>query len=60
MDRRNFVTASSGYALAALGLSDPDSITRRTENPPAGAVGVGKGEVAAGCGITVRIPRRLR
>ncbi len=47
VDRRNFVTASSGYALAALGLPDPDSITRRTKNPPAGAVRVGKGEVAA-------------
>ncbi|MEU7184565.1 tetratricopeptide repeat protein [Streptomyces sp. NPDC045369] len=47
VDRRNFVTASSGYALAALGLPDPDSITRRTKNPPTGAVRVGKGEVAA-------------
>ncbi|WP_050514456.1 hypothetical protein [Streptomyces rimosus] len=47
MDRRNFVTASSGYALAALGLPDPDSITRRMRNSPAGVVRVGKGEVAA-------------
>ncbi|MEU6611545.1 hypothetical protein ABZ922_42150 [Streptomyces shenzhenensis] len=32
VDRRNFLTASSGYALAALGLPDPDSIKiSRTE-----------------------------
>lgn len=47
MDRRNFITASSGYALAALGLPDLDSITRRTKTAPAGSVRVGKGEVAA-------------
>ncbi|MFD7537612.1 tetratricopeptide repeat protein [Streptomyces sp. NPDC059819] len=47
VDRRSFVTASSGYALAALGLPDPDSVTRRTKTAPAGAVRVGQGEVAA-------------
>ncbi|MFJ3976218.1 tetratricopeptide repeat protein [Streptomyces sp. NPDC090021] len=47
VDRRNFITASSGYALAALGLPDPESILRRTSGASAGAVRVGKGEVAA-------------
>ncbi|MFI5803713.1 tetratricopeptide repeat protein [Streptomyces sp. NPDC051561] len=47
VDRRNFITASSGYALTALGLPDPESITRRTKTAPAGAVRVGSGEVAA-------------
>ncbi|MFC5639025.1 tetratricopeptide repeat protein [Streptomyces bullii] len=47
VDRRNFLTASSGYALAALSLPDPDSITRRVKNAPAGAVRVGRGEVTA-------------
>jgi tetratricopeptide (TPR) repeat protein len=47
VDRRNFFTASSGYALAALGLPDLDSITRRTTAASAGSVRVGRGEVAA-------------
>ncbi|WP_262508520.1 tetratricopeptide repeat protein [Streptomyces spongiicola] len=47
VDRRIFITASSGYALAALGLPDPESIIRRTRGTPAGAVRVGRGEVAA-------------
>ncbi|WP_329155673.1 tetratricopeptide repeat protein (plasmid) [Streptomyces sp. NBC_01456] len=47
VDRRSFLTASSGYALAALGLPDPDSITRRVNAVPAGAVRVGRGEVNA-------------
>lgn len=47
VDRRSFLTASSGYALAALGLPDPDSITRRVTSTPAGAVRVGHGEVTA-------------
>lgn len=47
VDRRNFLTASSGYALAALGLPDPESITRRVTSTPPGAVRVGRGEVEA-------------
>ncbi|WP_234350597.1 tetratricopeptide repeat protein [Streptomyces sp. XY66] len=47
VDRRKFLTASSGYALAALGLPDPDSITRRVNSTPAAAVRVGRGEVTA-------------
>ncbi|MEU6057761.1 tetratricopeptide repeat protein [Streptomyces sp. NPDC047097] len=47
MNRRNFITATSGYALAALGLPDPDSITRRTRAAGSGSVRVGVGEVAA-------------
>ncbi|MEU5050144.1 tetratricopeptide repeat protein [Streptomyces sp. NPDC021096] len=45
--RRNFLAATSGYALSALALPDLDSITRRTKMAPAGAVRVGAGEVAA-------------
>lgn len=47
VDRRNFILASSGYALSALGLPDMDSITRRTTTASPGAVRVGRGEVAA-------------
>lgn len=47
VNRRQFVAASSGYALAALGLPDLDSITRRTRNHAGAPVHVGKGEVAA-------------
>lgn len=47
VDRRKFLTASSGYALAALALPDPDSITRRVRSTASGAVRVGRGEVAA-------------
>ncbi|MEV6675155.1 tetratricopeptide repeat protein [Streptomyces sp. NPDC051162] len=45
--RRNFLAATSGYALSALALPDLDSITRRTRTVPVGAVRVGAGEVAA-------------
>ncbi|MFF4404340.1 tetratricopeptide repeat protein [Streptomyces sp. NPDC001404] len=47
VNRRNFLAATSGYALSALALPDLDSITRRTKTTPAGAVRVGSGEVAA-------------
>ncbi|MEV5509823.1 transcriptional regulator [Streptomyces orinoci] len=47
MHRRNFLAATSGYALSALALPDLDSITRRTKCAPAAAVRVGAGEVAA-------------
>lgn len=47
VDRRNFLAASSGYALSALALPDLESIVRRTRTAPAGAVRVGRGEVAA-------------
>ncbi|TGZ17152.1 hypothetical protein DV517_21250 [Streptomyces sp. S816] len=47
MERREFILASSGYALSALGLPDMDSITRRTKPVLPGAVRVGQGEVAA-------------
>ncbi|MEU0215580.1 tetratricopeptide repeat protein [Streptomyces sp. NPDC006265] len=47
VDRRNFLTASSGYALAALGLPDPESITRRVTSTTPSAVRVGRGEVEA-------------
>ncbi|MET9779026.1 tetratricopeptide repeat protein [Streptomyces sp. NPDC006367] len=47
VDRRSFLTASSGYALAALGLPDPESITRRVKSAPPDAVRVGRGEVEA-------------
>ncbi|MET9675018.1 helix-turn-helix transcriptional regulator [Streptomyces sp. NPDC006482] len=43
--RRNFLAATSAYALGALNLPDPECITRRTNR--AGAVRVGAGEVAA-------------
>ncbi|MEU1817446.1 tetratricopeptide repeat protein [Streptomyces roseifaciens] len=47
MHRRNFLAATSGYALSALALPDLDSITRHTKTASAGAVRVGAGEVAA-------------
>ncbi|MFC4514040.1 tetratricopeptide repeat protein [Streptomyces ehimensis] len=47
VDRRNFLAATSGYALSALALPDLDSITRHTKTARAGAVRVGTGEVAA-------------
>ncbi|MCS0635864.1 tetratricopeptide repeat protein [Streptomyces sp. LP05-1] len=47
MERRTFLTASSGYALGALGLPDPEGVLRRAGRPVAGAVRVGQGEVAA-------------
>ena len=43
--RRNFLAATSAYALGALNLPDAQSITRRVNR--AGAVRVGAGEVAA-------------
>ncbi|MER7959188.1 tetratricopeptide repeat protein [Streptomyces sp. NPDC096030] len=45
MLRRNFLAATSAYALGALNLPDPEAITRRVDK--AGAVTVGAGEVAA-------------
>ncbi|MFI5768842.1 tetratricopeptide repeat protein [Streptomyces sp. NPDC051658] len=47
VERREFILASSGYALSALGLPDMDSITRRTRTVLSGAVRVGQGEVSA-------------
>lgn len=49
VQRRQFLAASSGAALSALSLPDPDSITRRTAAADSGtaAVNVGRGEVAA-------------
>ncbi|WP_229324953.1 tetratricopeptide repeat protein [Streptomyces sp. UNOC14_S4] len=47
VQRRRFLAATSGYALSALALPDLDAITRRVRSAPAGAVRVGKGEVAA-------------
>lgn len=47
VDRRGFVTASSAYALAALGLPDPESLLRRVRMRSGGKVHVGRGEVAA-------------
>ncbi|MCC9308436.1 tetratricopeptide repeat protein [Kitasatospora sp. RB6PN24] len=47
MDRRGFVAASSAYALAALGLPDPDAILRRVRVKSGGKPHVGRGEVAA-------------
>ncbi|MCZ4096097.1 tetratricopeptide repeat protein [Streptomyces sp. H39-C1] len=43
--RRNFLAATSAYALGAINLPDPEGIVRRTNR--AGAVRVGTGEVAA-------------
>ncbi|WP_432248646.1 tetratricopeptide repeat protein [Streptomyces sanyensis] len=43
--RRNFLAASSAYALAALGLPDPEGIQRRINQ--SGGLRVGDGEVAA-------------
>ncbi|MET9917430.1 hypothetical protein ABZZ04_10135 [Streptomyces sp. NPDC006435] len=47
MKRREFILASSGYALSTLGLPDMDSITRRTKTVLPGPVRVGQDEVAA-------------
>ncbi|MFJ9952856.1 hypothetical protein [Kitasatospora sp. NPDC091207] len=47
VDRRGFVAASSAYALAALGLPDPDAVLRRVRVRSGGKVNVGRGEVAA-------------
>ncbi|MFJ6616064.1 tetratricopeptide repeat protein [Kitasatospora sp. NPDC091335] len=45
--RREFMAASSGYALAALGLPDLDGITRRVAANSGAPVRVGRGEVLA-------------
>ncbi|KJY26055.1 transcriptional regulator, partial [Streptomyces sp. NRRL S-495] len=47
VDRRGFVAASSAYALAALGLPDPESLLRRVRLKSGGKVRAGRGEVAA-------------
>nr|WP_251983049.1 tetratricopeptide repeat protein [Streptomyces violaceusniger] len=47
VDRRSFLSASSGGALSFLGVPDPDAITRRVRETPASAVRVGQGEVQA-------------
>ncbi|MER5639215.1 tetratricopeptide repeat protein [Kitasatospora sp. NPDC002227] len=47
MERREFMAASSAYALAALGLPDPESLLRRVRVKAGGTVRVGRGEVAA-------------
>nr|WSX20980.1 helix-turn-helix domain-containing protein [Streptomyces tubercidicus] len=47
VDRRNFIVASSGYALSALDLPDMDSVTRRTRSASPGSLRIGRGEVAA-------------
>ncbi|MEV7026994.1 tetratricopeptide repeat protein [Kitasatospora sp. NPDC093558] len=41
------MAASSAYALAALGMPDPDSITRRVRLKSGSTIHVGRGEVAA-------------
>ncbi|MBD0746014.1 transcriptional regulator [Streptomyces sp. CBMA152] len=47
VDRRSFLTASSGAALALLGVPDAEAITRRVRNASPSAVRVGEGEVSA-------------
>ncbi|WP_245687451.1 helix-turn-helix transcriptional regulator [Streptacidiphilus griseoplanus] len=48
LERRQFLTASSAYALAALSLPDPDAVTRRTRATAIGTPSsVGRGEVLA-------------
>ncbi|MEU9167695.1 tetratricopeptide repeat protein [Streptomyces sp. NPDC048420] len=47
VDRRSFLSASTGTALSFLGVPDPEAITRRVRAAPATAVRVGKGEVEA-------------
>ncbi|MFC1435637.1 tetratricopeptide repeat protein [Streptacidiphilus sp. N1-3] len=48
LERRQFLAATSAYALAALTLPDLDAVTRRTRTARAGApVKVGRGEVLA-------------
>lgn len=47
VDRRSFLTASSGSALSFLGVPDPDAILRRVRDTPPSAVRVGSGEVQA-------------
>ncbi|KJS51486.1 transcriptional regulator, partial [Streptomyces rubellomurinus subsp. indigoferus] len=45
MDRRAFVTPSGAYALAALGLPDPDAVLRRVGRHAGGKVRAGRGGV---------------
>jgi hypothetical protein len=47
VDRRSFLTASTGAALPFLGVPDSEAVTRRVRSAPAHAVRVGKGEVEA-------------
>ncbi|MGW6603675.1 tetratricopeptide repeat protein [Streptomyces sp. NPDC055036] len=47
MDRRSFLTASSGGALSFLGVPDADAVTRRVCGTRLSAVRVGDGEVQA-------------
>ncbi|MFW6690184.1 tetratricopeptide repeat protein [Streptomyces sp. MAR4 CNX-425] len=47
VDRRKFLTNSTGAALPFLGVPDPDAITRRVRDAPVSAVRVGQGEVQA-------------
>lgn len=47
VDRRSFLSASTGAALSFLGVPDSEAITRRVHSAPAHAVRVGMGEVAA-------------
>lgn len=47
VDRRSFLTASSGTALSFLGVPDPDAVLRRVRDTPPSAVRVGSGEVQA-------------
>uniref|UniRef100_A0AAU2V7E1 Tetratricopeptide repeat protein n=1 Tax=Streptomyces sp. NBC_00003 TaxID=2903608 RepID=A0AAU2V7E1_9ACTN len=47
VDRRIFLTASGGTALAFLGVPDAEAITRRVRTAAPTAVRVGAGEVAA-------------
>jgi transcriptional regulator with XRE-family HTH domain len=47
LERRQFLAATTSYALAALALPDLDAITRRSRAAAAGGVNVGRGEVLA-------------
>lgn len=47
LERRQFLAATSAYALAALALPDLDAITRRSRATASGRVNVGRGEVLA-------------
>lgn len=47
VDRRSFLTTSSGAALSFLGVPDSEAVTRRVRSAPADAVRVGTGEVRA-------------
>jgi tetratricopeptide (TPR) repeat protein len=47
LERRNFLAATTSYALAALALPDLDALARRSRAAAAGGVNVGRGEVMA-------------